>query len=1313
MFSLMLLLLALCEAGVSGTLMQHIGPTAGMLAVQGAIGIVMFGLVCAAMGLAVAGLVEYSRKNDFYTQGRVQAICALAFAGLFTVIALQGFIKGRHLANNLGPVAAASGPGHMVAFEDLNFQFRAPDRPWVSYDGSKLQKSVKLSFMRRFPEEYFFIAAEKVGNVNFTSDQLAETGKASLRAAATSYRLASETPLRVNGLDGLMVESETTLGDYQLHYRQWYCATNGYTYQLVGYCRTEDTASVARELGDMLFRFTLIDPNRIAAMPGAFTSNFHSATHHYKVLLTNSPWRAFPSLETSFPQAEFGASQGDSCLVVAPIGLDGNRPELDVLAPAFLTMVGITYPNENLTNPKKLTDGNLLGKQFDYSREVQGKTFYYRIQVWLGDDEAFLVDAWTERHGPPAEALLNDALGRVRFEGSSFFLPIPVSGGQSDFGERKAQSYILNQVGLFYTKQNDYERSLPLFKSAARANRDDSVYVANALFAWKRLDRPQEALAFLDGQPPSLLAQPVIRASEASFQAQASLVDQSISNFAAVFAGGYRDDSALAEYFELLVERKQFEGALSAVQNYLTNGESVTAQMLEGRAYRLKKDYPTAVSRMKTLHDKAPFNVQVATEYAEGLLAAGQYTEALEVSRDLAKNNTESATASWLKGRCELALKWYREAKISFGDAARLAPANRDIRSYLDYVNGLLGEGDNTATMDPIAPVSFPAVLTNTPTKPASTDYARKSGAYYVRQIVAMSYSPAKERLTTEYMFAKILDASGVSSFSTIQLAFDPLSEQIYVNELRVMDADGNTISYCNPTNYYVLDDRTANAASQKKILNIPVPGLQPGCQLAITTTRRQSGMIDEFSFCTHIFSAAFPVRESIFFLAGDGQGLKYRSSPVMEPQKLPEGLGWRVSDPIVSLWEPLQPSAVKFLPTLWIWDAAAQWPALVTNYLASINDRLELSSELQNESQKLVAGLDGDDAKIGALASYVQTNLTYKAIEFGRRARIPNRPDLIIKNRYGDCKDHAVLLQQMLGSVGVPARLALVSHRGPIQTDMPSLDQFDHMIVYVPGREGSYFLDCTSKGADVAHAIPDLLAGQQALVLDAANPRFVSMPSYATNASSILDDQRLRIVGSTDLSVGESLTLAGVGASWMRNYLMQIPEASRRTSLQTQMGMTEADLTDLKIEGLNDPGKPLRVTFHYLLKQQFRRSNDELRGSVRAGFSRVYFQAAPVENRLTPFEITLPWFIETKTSIEIPSGFHAERLDSLNPNLDPRFGTGQERAKVEPNLLTLDFKFQERTGNFTAPEYEAYRDTMGQALSSIEREVALKANRN
>jgi hypothetical protein len=413
----------------------------------------------------------------------------------------------------------------------------------------------------------------------------------------------------------------------------------------------------------------------------------------------------------------------------------------------------------------------------------------------------------------------------------------------------------------------------------------------------------------------------------------------------------------------------------------------------------------------------------------------------------------------------------------------------------------------------------------------------------------------------------------------------------------------------------------------------------------------------------------------------------------------------------LLARWEPLQPPAATYLPMVSVADASSQWLALASNYLASIADRLEPEPSVQEQARRLVTGLQDDEVKIAALTHHVQTNYTYKAIEFGRRARIPNKPAEIVRNKYGDCKDHAVLLQQMLQAAGVPARLALASHRDPLQEDLPSLDQFDHMLLFVPGRQANNFVDCTDKGGDAAQAIPLGLAGRSVLILDAPNPRFATIPNYPSDASKIEERRHLRLVDLSDVVVDETLTFTGAHAAYMRGFLLQVPSSSRRMMFQRQAGLAQVELSEFSAEPLETPYAPLRLHCAYTLKRQFHRSNDRLSGILRAGIERLYLTADPVDNRLTPFEVTVPLHLQSSVSFTVPEGFSAEQPSSSAPKLDPRFAACQSQFRMDDSQVTLGFQCSLPAGKFSPSDYAAYRTTMDQALSMLEREVNLKSS--
>ena len=259
-----------------------------------------------------------------------------------------------------------------------------------------------------------------------------------------------------------------------------------------------------------------------------------------------------------------------------------------------------------------------------------------------------------------------------------------------------------------------------------------------------------------------------MRAFLAYFQSKCSQIDQALNNYAAIFAAGYRDDSDLKDYIDLLIQAHQYDRALSEVANYLKESDSIDIRLLTATIYRQEKDYMKAVDFLKSQHKKDPLNARITTLLGETCLDADLPTEALACSKELLTNDATSAANYYLKGRSELRLKWYHEAKASMEQASNLAPTDDQIRSDLAYVSGLLGQGNNSMLKDPIAPVELPPMLTNTSSNLPPPKGAKEYGAYYSRLITAIAYDPHKEYKTTDYLWIRVLDSTGVGVFSTV-----------------------------------------------------------------------------------------------------------------------------------------------------------------------------------------------------------------------------------------------------------------------------------------------------------------------------------------------------------------------------------------------------------------------------------------------------------------------------------------------------------------------------------------------------------------
>jgi hypothetical protein len=98
-------------------------------------------------------------------------------------------------------------------------------------------------------------------------------------------------------------------------------------------------------------------------------------------------------------------------------------------------------------------------------------------------------------------------------------------------------------------------------------------------------------------------------------------------------------------------------------------------------------------------------------------------------------------------------------------------------------------------------------------------------------------------------------------------------------------------------------------------------------------------------------------------------------------------------------------------------------------------------------------------------LYEYVAQHIRYVALQFGQGRVVPHDADAVMRLGYGDCKDHATLLQALLAAVGIGSEPALISVKPRYDLPrVPTLAVLDHVILHVPGL--GLYLDPTASYA-------------------------------------------------------------------------------------------------------------------------------------------------------------------------------------------------------------------------------------------------------
>ena len=183
--------------------------------------------------------------------------------------------------------------------------------------------------------------------------------------------------------------------------------------------------------------------------------------------------------------------------------------------------------------------------------------------------------------------------------------------------------------------------------------------------------------------------------------------------------------------------------------------------------------------------------------------------------------------------------------------------------------------------------------------------------------------------------------------------------------------------------------------------------------------------------------------------------------------------------DPVMSCYENYL-QYVKFAPSDWkTWDDVSEW-----YYSRFFRPQLVITPAITAKAAELTKGCRTDKEKLEKIFAFAQT-IRYVAIELGEGGYKPAKPEKVLQDKYGDCKDKSILLISLLQAVGIKAEpvLLVTADEGITSQDFPSWN-FNHMIVKATTSDNTaYWMDPTVDHCPLG-VIPYDDEGVNALVL-------------------------------------------------------------------------------------------------------------------------------------------------------------------------------------------------------------------------------------
>jgi transglutaminase-like putative cysteine protease len=242
------------------------------------------------------------------------------------------------------------------------------------------------------------------------------------------------------------------------------------------------------------------------------------------------------------------------------------------------------------------------------------------------------------------------------------------------------------------------------------------------------------------------------------------------------------------------------------------------------------------------------------------------------------------------------------------------------------------------------------------------------------------------------------------------------------------------------------------------KTLRIPAATVGSVIGYEIERELRPYAMVDQWGFQDTI-----PVREAHYTLQLP-PGWSYKANWLNHSKEQPAEAGatqwrWSIGDvpPIrvekyMPPWRGIAGRMVVAIVPPNGHDAGIQsWQDLGAWYFGLTRGRRDPSLEIKQKVAELTASIPTLLGKAKALATFVQNDIRYVAIELGIGGQQPHSAGEVFKNRYGDCKDKVTLLSAMFKEIGVDSYYVLVNtERGSITAATPPNLGFDHVILAI-----------------------------------------------------------------------------------------------------------------------------------------------------------------------------------------------------------------------------------------------------------------------
>lgn len=383
-------------------------------------------------------------------------------------------------------------------------------------------------------------------------------------------------------------------------------------------------------------------------------------------------------------------------------------------------------------------------------------------------------------------------------------------------------------------------------------------------------------------------------------------------------------------------------------------------------------------------------------------------------------------------------------------------------------------------------------------------------------------------------------------------------------------------------------------------------------------------------------------------------------------------------------------------------WDELGRWV-----YDELIKNRQELPESALQEVKTLVNGINDDQEKAKKIYEYVQKKTRYISVQIGIGGFQPMPAAEVQQMAYGDCKALVNYTQTLLKSVGIPSLYCVVNAgnvKKDIDPDFAGMEQGNHIILAVPLKTDTLWLECTSSEAPFGF-LGDFTDDRTVFACTPEGGKILRTPKLSTVMNQLQSNAALQIDSLGNIT-GQLKAISSGSQYNNYSYLIGQPAKEQLKLLKDSYDIDNINFSDFKLSQDKSLTPNTALSFNLEIPKYAAKNNNLF--YLELNIFNKGRTVPEVKKRTLKVYVNRGYTDEDELIYQLPAGFKLEALPN-SKQINSAFGSYSSTIKLEGKTLIYKRKITIKDGTYPAEQYQEFSTFMNDISTADHSRVVYK----